>query len=164
MQGVLVACARGVSQNNDKGYLVGAGGKESEQTQLYSFNCWPDRKLKLLAAVGKTNAAASGEKRCRCGSTTHLRVNHSSCPLNPKNKNQKVSRMWMCMLNSWLRAKCVIIHDVCVFALSTVYKRALKLPLLLPSSLVPRPPPSLAPQPPPSLAPRPPPSPRKPRC
>ena len=27
-----------------------------------------------------------GQKRCKCNSTSHLRTNHSECPLNPKRK------------------------------------------------------------------------------
>ena len=30
------------------------------------------------------SAAPPQNTQCRCGSTTHKRTNHSSCPLNPK--------------------------------------------------------------------------------
>ena len=67
------------------------GGRECQQAKLYCIKCWPSRQAMLLAAVGKTKTAVGGEKKCKCGSKTHFRTNHSSCPLNKnRKKNQKV--------------------------------------------------------------------------
>jgi hypothetical protein len=35
---------------------------------------------------GKTLQKGKGKCKCKCGSVTHQRVNHSECPLNPVNK------------------------------------------------------------------------------
>jgi hypothetical protein len=39
----------------------------------------PSKRAKVSNAVGGV------EKRCKCGSTSHVRISHKSCPRNPKN-------------------------------------------------------------------------------
>ena len=52
---------------------------EAQKTHEQNKKC--NRK-----SAGKTAATAKGQRKCKCGSATHLRTSHKDCPLNPRKK------------------------------------------------------------------------------
>ena len=45
-----------------------------------------DYGTNIMVEESHDSKAPVGQKRCKCNSTSHLRTNHSECPLNPKRK------------------------------------------------------------------------------
>lgn len=55
----------------------------------------PQRRQMVTKAVAPPKGAkvGIGGKKCRCGSRTHVRISHSSCPLNKSNAAKEQDKL-----------------------------------------------------------------------